>query len=336
MASKVRDRSKPVVYLDTSTLCDAFKAHVGSGSEKLAAYRPLLPWIAGVAKKANLCVSLFHLIELAAWPDTLSADGICEWLDALPLVWTYLPPNTDRIENEYWVKRAAGVADEIVAEPFAPSMLSALSFVGPSDVARVLGAAHPVVELLRLLRRVSNTRLREMAGLAQILREHDASILDERSEKEKFANIESERRRELRQRAYDTDKQLTFSRDPRYATKTCTAGDVQDLLVNLYEANPKAMAACRVRWKFADGHRAQALARKRPSTKESKQLRGSSLDLMHLTVGAAYCDVFTCDGTVSDWLGDVRETLGLKRQMAVRGKTVEEFVNSLMATWPSG
>jgi hypothetical protein len=58
---------------------------------------------------------------------------------------------------------------------------------------------------------------------------------------------------------------------------------------------------------------------------------GTAPDFVHL-LGAAYCDVFTCDATVSGWLGDFRERLGLSRQLSVRIHPggVPGFVQDLM------
>ena len=73
-----------------------------------------------------------------------------------------------------------------------------------------------------------------------------------------------------------------------------------------------------------------------PSKKLLKTLRSGFGDYMHV-VGAAYCDVVTCDRTVSDWLGDLRTTLGLRPQFAARGYPggLSAFVQDLMATGPS-
>lgn len=73
----------------------------------------------------------------------------------------------------------------------------------------------------------------------------------------------------------------------------------------------------------------------KPSKRLREVLLSSFGDGMHL-VGAAYCDVFTCDGVVSGWLGDARETLGLQRQLAMRDHPgdPEGFVRALMAPVP--
>ncbi len=87
---------------------------------------------------------------------------------------------------------------------------------------------------------------------------------------------------------------------------------------------------------FNEGANAQVERGQVVDVQPSKGLRKTFLsafgDWMHLA-GGAYCDVFTCDGTVSGWLGNVREGFGLPRQLAVRGYPggAEAFVRDLMA-----
>ena len=80
----------------------------------------------------------------------------------------------------------------------------------------------------------------------------------------------------------------------------------------------------------------ERVVRGQPGSKRLRDdLKGSFCDWIHL-VGAAYCDVFTCDGTVSSWLADLRGTLGLRAQLIVRNHpgSTEGFVHDLMATFP--
>lgn len=67
------------------------------------------------------------------------------------------------------------------------------------------------------------------------------------------------------------------------------------------------------------------------SKKAGKQA-STTHDAAHL-VGAAYCDVFTCDGDVAEWLGDVRVSLGLRPQIWKKGKSKAEFVRALTHDW---
>jgi hypothetical protein len=80
MAPKLYDRTKIAVYPDHSTLCDAFRAHRNRpDAADCAAYRPLREWFERVAREANLCLSMVHLVELAAWGDEATADEMARW-----------------------------------------------------------------------------------------------------------------------------------------------------------------------------------------------------------------------------------------------------------------
>jgi hypothetical protein len=95
----------------------------------------------------------------------------------------------------------------------------------------------------------------------------------------------------------------------------------------------------RVVQRFNEGANTHVEAGQLANGQPSNRLRAAHAsgigDWMHL-VGAAYCDVFTCDGRVAGWLGDVRDTLGLRRQLGVRGhpRGAQGFVRDLMATLP--
>jgi hypothetical protein len=158
---------------------------------------------------------------------------------------------------------------------------------------------------------------------------------DERKRQETAANI----RRSLWERAAEADKRLTARADVAYAKKQRSLREVQAGLIELYERDPKTMPLFRVIQRFNEGANAHVERGQVVDGQPSKRLRDTLLsafgDWLHL-MGAAYCDVFTCDGIVSGWLADVRNGLGLPRQLAVRGYLggSEAFVRDLMATFP--
>lgn len=51
----------------------------------------------------------------------------------------------------------------------------------------------------------------------------------------------------------------------------------------------------------------------------ARELRSSFYDYAHLGIGAAYCDVFTCDALAAECLGDAPERLGRKRPIVYEG-----------------
>jgi len=342
MPPKHYDPSRPTFYLDNSTLCSAWKAHRHEkDAAKYAAYSALVPWIERVAQEANLCLSHAHLLELESWADTATARGMVEWYEELPVVWVRDPEAVDDLEDRYWTMVAAGVPPKKVADkPFAPSLIS--SFFAPSReiVSRLLSARKPLVALFDAkLPGLDQRRGRFIANILGVAELHRQWAKAGWTQPQVQARLEQNLRVALRKRAYDTNARLAAERDPAYVNKACTDGAVQDLLVDLYERDARTMPMFRATRLFIRGSVDLAghgeVVNGRPSNKLSGALSGLLFDYWHL-VGAAYCDVFTCDRTVSDWLGDSRVTLGLRPQMAVRGHpgAAEGFVRDLTATWP--
>jgi hypothetical protein len=133
----------------------------------------------------------------------------------------------------------------------------------------------------------------------------------------------------------DADRRLVARNDIEYAAKSCSGGEVQDLLVALLDKEPTALPCCRAVQRFNEGLISFAMTKEGGSKKERAALSGSFHDLVHLSVGAAYCNVFTCDGLVSDWLGPLRQDLGLQPQLSAKKLGgPEPFVKALMSTWP--
>ena len=336
MSSKVRDLTKPTFYLDHSTLMDAFRANAVGGRMKpsLPAYRPLLGWVERVAREANLCLSVFHLDELAHWGDESGADGMAAWYDQLPIVW--VRHDLENVEDEHWVKVAAGALPARPVDAFAPSLLSAFGHLTQRAVTALLRSKQPVVTLVRASRtRGEGKEAETFIPAAQLFRENRAWAQAEGwSEAQREEDTASKRRVDLRKRALNADLRLIARADPEYATKSCTAGEVQDLLVSLFESDPRAMPSYKARIHFNQGFIGAAMRRRAPSRKERKDFHGTFHDLFHVSAGAAYCDVSTCDGPVSGWLGGLREELGLRHQLSVREVGPEAFVRTLMSTWP--
>ena len=335
MPSKAADPSKPTFYLDHSTFCDALKAHIPEyAGADTASFIALMPWIERVAREANLCLSFFHLTELASWEDRASADAMVAWLEGLPIVWLRTVTAVEPDENRNWAKMAAGITPKSPVVPFAPSLLTAFQNLPIGAVSHALSTRTPVAELLKFAR--SRTAAGpSMTKLAELIRTQDRAAQAQGKSRDDVAKIIAyERRVELRTRAQTADAQLKAARDEEYASKACSGGELQDLFESRYWNEPLALPSLKVRWRFVDGFYANALEREGPSANERKKLSGSFDDMQHLAIGAAYCDVFTCDGTVSSWLGDVRTGFGLRPQISRRGLSADGFAKALMATWP--
>jgi hypothetical protein len=127
--------------------------------------------------------------------------------------------------------------------------------------------------------------------------------------------------------------------DAEFASSLIEGERIADRLLELFKHNPRCLPVCRADRMFVQGNAdlvdGGEITDGKPSNKLLKTLRSGFGDYMHLT-GMAYCDVATCDGTVSKWLGDLRTTLGLHPQLAARGHPdgTAGFVRDLMASWP--
>jgi hypothetical protein len=335
MPSKPFDPAKPTIYLDTSTLCDAVRVHVLGGRPVHAAYRPLMPWIDRAARDANVCLSLIHLNELARWPDIASADATATWLDGLPIVWVRSRMTVERTEDERWTRLAAGVPSP-GPDPFAPSMGTAFDAIDGRAVSAILASKCPVLSLLKTARLMEKRYTEAPFEAANTFRADRAWAEQQGwSEEKKRERTEQNVRTALRTRALEADRRLVARLDASYLGKTCTSGDVQDLLVDLYDGDLQALPLFRIDRLFIEGFVAAALRKQAGSAKERDALGGSFYDNLHL-IGAAYCDVFTCDRETSNWLGSFRTQIGRAPQLTVGGhaRGVEGFVADLMSTWP--
>lgn len=339
MPSRGRDRAKPTYYLDHSTLCDAFRAHaLGGTTASPAAYKPLMAWIERVATEANLCLSIFHIAELGRWRDIATANAMARWYEKLPIVWVRSMTDVQDREDEHWTKVAASVKPCEQLTPFAPSLLAAFQRLDGDALSELLAKREPVVALLEAIRtKGQGKEVASVLRIAQAFRDDRARAetlgwsADRRREETAY-----KRRVDLRKRATAADQRLVARGDLEYAATECSGGDVQDLFVKLFDDNPASLPCFRAVQRFNAGLIAFALKKQGGSKSERDALSGSFHDLIHVSVGAAYCDVFTCDGIVSDWLGDLRDAIGLSRQLSV-GRTdsgAKGFVEALMATWP--
>ncbi len=70
--------------------------------------------------------------------------------------------------------------------------------------------------------------------------------------------------------------------------------------------------------------------RRQTSSKKFRDLRSSFPDMVHVAIGGAYCDIFTCDADASVCVGVAREKLGLPRQVSEREKGLDGFCRELL------
>jgi len=345
MADKRRDATQPTIYLDTSTISDAFKAH-GAAADQLAAFRPLLPWCERVAQEANLCMSVMHLAEFSRWGDVETADKIARWVDATPIVWLgSMAHRIQTLEAQAWTRIAVG-ADAIPAGvPFCEGLAAAFKDLTPA-AERLLSGPEPALRMVRDLRpsadwtaRWEGWRTQFVDWLMVVVEDHRAATEAGWSEGQKRAQQARNDERELRKVALAADTQLLADGDEGYLWKRADVTDVGALLLGLYHFDPRALPLFRLGSRFNAGAIARAMRGRQDGGVASKSVRkelGSAFgDYVHLA-GGAYCDVFTCDGAVASWIDDVREKAGLRRQVTARNHPggPAGFVAELIASVP--
>ncbi len=334
MPARVVLKTRPTFYLDTSTLCDAVRAHIIAPRQADPAYAPLLPWLERISDQANLCLSLVHLLELSRWSDRETADAAARWLDERPTVWVRGMADVQDGEDEYWTRVALGLRPTEPFHPFAPSMLTALAEVDErtsSDALRLIR----LPDMLDVFRNVDTTNAR--AGVTAIARTFHADrqwVAAQGWSATKMSDELAYRQRvELREKAHAARTRIVGRGEP--LPDQNEAGEhVQDLLVSLVDGDERTMPSWRVAAAFASAW-GDTAGRRKPGSNAFHRLQSSFEDYVHLAIGAAYCDVFTCDGDVSSCIGESRARLGFARQLSAKelgGPAV--LTTQLLALWP--
>jgi len=333
LAAKIADSTRPTFYLDQSTLCEAFLAVSLPGSRRASdpAYRRLLPCIERVATNANLCLSIIHLLELAAWSDIAAADGIATWLDALPVVWMQKVDTILSDEAEYWLKASIGLSPPPV-QPFAPSMWGVFERWTPAESAIAIehSSVPGAVQIFREMNHTGGSDLSRAA--AQVFRA-DRQRFGHWSDTQKMERFEYNWRVDLRKLAREVHRTLESRGDAEYNASGRTSGDVMESFVEFVESSATALPARKVMRVFTQGF-ADVAARRTEGSRQDRELASSVNDGQHAALGV-YCDVFTCDQLTSRMLGDIRTQLGRQRQLSAGDiGSPEMFVETLLRTLP--
>jgi hypothetical protein len=336
MPSKPRDPTKRTVYLDQSTLSDLIQGVTVGRTQKpgMDTYKALLPWVQHIAKTENFCLSIAHVIELAPWQDQGAVRAAVELLDELPTVWVEIGQSLADAEEEYWLSVAAG-ADQAGRPPYFPSVPSMLSALHPTSPGQLAGMLQKptLMGLVNGAMGRGTTQEQEFSRQARekIRMDRDWAQRVSMNDTEKKERLDYNERVDLRQRGMEAHQRLRNKPDLAYAATGVTQGGASELLERIYSENRVSLPSFRVCTKFFRGY-ADMVRRRSPGSKGDQALDSSIMDATHLSVGAAYCDIFTCDSMVSQALGDVRERLGFARQMSVSELGGPEgFVRALTA-----
>lgn len=325
MPPKTHDPTKPTVYLDTSTLADAFEGlSVSATSEQ----RRLQNYVTHVAKASNLVLSYFHLAELTQWehPEGRARDV---WLEGMPVVWSRFFAHVREDEDDHWLALAMGAPDPPAIRVFAPSMLTAFEELTPEGA--VDGLRHATVpamaELLRVEPDVKYRRL-GVNFLARFAADQEAIRAAHATPDQVEAEAAYRGSVELRKNAIAAHRRLAAS-SIAYRQLRLSEGGVQDPFVDFVAKTPSAVPITRVTRAFTPGF-ADTARRANRGRKRVRKAESAPLDFMHAAIGAAYCDIFTCDEETSAWLGNTRKDLGLSEQIALGGAVSRRaFVQAL-------
>jgi hypothetical protein len=127
---------RPVVYLDQSTLVDAFFGRRGERADA-ALNAEIAAIVEDVARRGTLCLSPAHVIELIPWPTRDDALAMGAWLDGLDPAWFQMEGSAeDELTNE--VMRRVGLKSAPAPRlPIHHAMTAAMrDNLGPSRATR--------------------------------------------------------------------------------------------------------------------------------------------------------------------------------------------------------
>lgn len=316
---------RKTVYLDTSTISEI--ADVALGTTKARPeFAPLVQWLERVAREENLVLTFAHVNELARLAPEVG-DHLAEWLDRLPIVWGYMGETLEHREADHWLGVLRGSAAGADFVPFAPSMLSAFGDMSPQEAEEWLAHGPTLPNLLALARSSEKRKQWSQASLesARTLKEDaEATALAGVSEEERSAKIEEKRRIHLRTLAQEAQERAGGPASRRE----------QDAFVERFESDPQSFRGVRAVGRITEDFSRRVRAKEDVRSKSSEREFGGTFgDGIHARLGAAYCDVFTCDEITDRALGDLRDGFGLPRQISIhRGEDAAEFVQALLAS----
>lgn len=295
------------VYLDYSHLKRALLDEAGERR------------LASISKLANLCVTHIHLLELCNWGDVMQREKVAAGLDRLDLVWMREFERIERLQYRRWLKHQNGIEPK-AEELFYPSFLTSFEYVKPEHTAKLLKAG-TVLDFVkevggtdqpaRLLEGSSqNVRLmfddKVSVALNEISDDVYKSIITAKLDGHIAGSVLEEHQFLLSQ--HETEKAYLDAVIEGFFVKS---PDLSKFTWAEVEASPSTAPFCYV---LTNALRARRRRLPDKPPKDWSKYQGDQQDLSHL-IGAAYCDVFSCDSRVSADLGDSRGYLGFKKEL---------------------
>lgn len=321
---------KKWVYLDWSTFGEAFEGfslHANAGQRALSRACHTL------SAETNLCFSFIHTWELSHLGDAGRRRALAQWLDDLNLVW--VRTDNDVIKSEV----VHAILDAVHGTRTAPPLPTAPSFLSMFDAMDTEAASYALknpslgnyVELLATEPRLTGSLSRfrtlsvesakrfyddRVAGLRQVTKDEMIEVLDQKLR----ASLAVDVRNAVEHLASNPSSGIHVLRNGMFVTPT--ADEVLAMLNGFpdFKALPYVFLSQRVTRSMS--FEILGTAKKR---RNFEKQRGDLYDIAHL-VGAAYCDVFTCDTRVARRLERGRELIGFPPPIAGRPELVDRSI----------
>jgi hypothetical protein len=338
MPSTSHRPGRPSLYPDWSTLVYAFRGTRPGEPRDIVELCQLVRY---VAEQGNLCLSFAHLLELLRGRDATERRARAAWLDSLDVVWLLDRDEVLGLELERLLRNAALGRAEQLGFPAAPTLLSTFRGLTPTSLPSVLQRG-TVTALVEAVGDDAGTQGR-LGGLSAVGQQASERFFVDRSQYEAelgtrrlHAELRAKTDRALLNTALAVSAHLAAT-DPSYRVRngllwTSPGEDfvrrVMRPLDELRHELPSAFVFHEAMRRVGDhvgrkGHLGSSFFRK-------KARKSDVFDWMHL-LGAAYCDVFTCDDYTSECLGDARLLLGrapqvvfLEGDIAALGKGIRQ------------
>jgi hypothetical protein len=307
---------RPVVYLDQSTLSDAFDGTRGAGSDPATTVE-LATIVADIARRGTLCVSSVHMIELAQRPRFDEAHALARWLDGLEPMWFQMEGSAEA-ELEAEVGRRLGLevppSRILIHRAASAAMGPHMHTVSPEGTVDLLREP-TIAGALRQVHGKLDEAGPKMYSLRLFRRFHDdRTNMPPETTREQLLGITNGklyRQYEIETRAVINARPILIG-EPR-PTDIEVSAAVRALL-----DDPAALPLNKIATHIFR-EVGKRIAASDPESQSFKDRYASFLwDTRH-ALAAAVVDVFTCDRFVDMVMSDFRTSRGLPRQLSIRG-----------------
>ena len=303
--------SVQIVYLDSSTLADAFGAvhvHAPHGNDP---YERLYILIGRVSAEASLCYSTTHLEELIEWDPFERVIALAGWIEDLKPIWCKSADRALDRELEWWLRKELGLPRSAEYLPVSASFTGVIQ--GPSSPS---GSADllAVSRIPDMVREVYSRRA-QLPDIKGFSTDSFQKLHRDRMRRWPAEMVENVRNERIAQALEGSASQLW----PKLVADRpgLSELDVVDA-AHALARQPGSLPLDRLFNRTLGGLAKKVTAQEANSQGFRRRYRSATHDLMHLT-GAAYGDIFTCDQRIDEAIGTARTERGLLPQLSVRG-----------------